>query len=402
MTPKDYLEKFTKLHKKEIDLGLTRVEALLNHLGRPHLKLPPVVHVAGTNGKGSTLAFLKFILEAAGYKVHRYTSPHLVHFNERIELAGHIISDADLIDACRFVDETIEKNGIKATFFEATTAAAFVSFAKHKADVVLLETGMGGRLDATNVIPEPILTLITPIHFDHEKFLGNTLPEIAREKAGIFKKGTLALSAPQAPEVKETLEAQAQKIGAPLLFVPGDVLASVRKFSLGLMGPHQYTNAALAVMAADALRQKSFKIKQKDVAEGLAATTWRGRFHKIAPHIWVDAAHNSSGAQVLADTLRTLPSEPTTLIWGMKEDKDVQTALKAFSGVIDNLWAVQIPSTPCHSPEAIVTVGENLGIPSKAMEFEDALAQARATKNHRFVIAGSIYLIGAVLAKIGL
>jgi len=412
MTPDQYLDKFTKQHPKLIDLGLERVFDLLDALGNPHHRLPPVVHIAGTNGKGSTLAFLKSLCEAAGLSVHRYTSPHLVRFNERIQLNGADISDKALVAACRKVDETIEKHGISASFFEATTAAAFVAFSENAADILLLETGLGGRLDATNVLSNPALTLISPIDFDHEKFLGSTLADIAGEKAGIFKENVPIISAPQQPEVEAVLRQKAADKKAEITFIGAPVPAD---WALGLAGDHQAWNAALARAAANKL---GLSLSETATQQALCETAWPARFQKLAENFYLDASHNPAGGRALADCLMKLPSKPTTLICGMKQDKNAGAFLKSLAPYVTDMIAIPIPNEDCFAPERLCALAAEAGIPSCtpstldiALSLPLSMTMGAALdspsnppigqqKTRRFVISGSLYLAGAVLERL--
>lgn len=378
-----------------IDLGLDRVLALLARLGNPHLKLPPMVHIAGTNGKGSTLAFLKAMLEAAGHRVHRYTSPHLVHFNERIELAGKPIPDDILYDAlerCRIA----AGDDIPVTFFEGTTVAAFLAFHEHPADVLLLETGMGGRLDATNVVPNPICTIITPIGYDHMEFLGDTLAKIAAEKAGILKPGVPCVLAAQSPDAMAVFIETARRLNAPLLQESLDWHPVAEDIPLGLHGAHQRQNAGAALAA---LRHIPLNVTEAQQHAGLQHASWPGRLQLLQDNIWLDGSHNEAGAQVLAREIQQWMQKPT-LILGMLANKDANAFISILAPHIHSLYTIPIPDELKSFPAQVladiaaahhpfVTPCENLAM---------ALNVARKATPTPLLITGSLYLAGAVLA----
>lgn len=381
------------LGKKPINMGLERVRMLLERLGNPHQKLPPVVHIAGTNGKGSTLAFLKAILEAAGYRVHRYTSPHLIYFNERIELCGKPIADDYLyntLETCRIAAE-----GIPITFFEGTTAAALLAFSQTPADIVLLETGMGGRLDATNVIDKSLATIITPISFDHIEFLGETIAKIAGEKAPIMRPKVPCIVAPQQQQAMEIINIYAQSIGAPL-YSNDIILLHIPTMA----GEHQITNAKTAVATIPHL--KGFTITNEHIIEGLKNAHWPARLQKLSLYnkeVWLDGGHNAEGGKVLADWAKD--KAPLTLIIGMLKNKDLQAFLTPLKSYISELIAIPIPETPdCFTPEAIQKIATDMNIKATtAKNIREAL-----TTNHQplttTLIAGSLYLAGSVLAEL--
>jgi dihydrofolate synthase/folylpolyglutamate synthase len=327
---------------KTIDPGLERVERFLKLIGSPQDRLPPVIHVAGTNGKGSLIAYLQAIFEAAGYSVHRYTSPHLVSFNERIVLNGKLVEDDYLRDLLARVERHIDDQPV--TFFEATTAAAFLAFAEHPADVLLLETGMGGRLDATNMVAKPILTAITPVSSDHCSFLGDTVSAIAGEKAGIIKHGVACVTGRQQTEAANVIAEQAEALDAPLyrfdrewqlLWENGQAIyqSPERNMSINpaLAGRHQYDNAATAVACIDRLPQ--FSITDSHIKQGLQNAEWpgrlqhmvKGRLPRLLPpgiELWLDGGHNPQGAEVLAQWLEDRDIKETYVICGMVKGKD--------------------------------------------------------------------------------
>ena len=420
------LERLTRLHPRLIDLSLGRIERLLARLGNPERRLPPVVHVAGTNGKGSVVAFIRAIVEAAGYSVHAYTSPHLVRFNERVRLAGGDISDealAALLEECEKANA-----GEVITFFEITTAAALVAFARAPADVVLLETGLGGRLDATNVVPRPALTVLTPVSIDHQHFLGETLAEIAGEKAGIVKPGVVCVSALQEDAVADVIAGRAAALGAPL--VSGGRDWSVRGDGGGLVfegggrtrnlpppalvGAHQTENAGLAVACVDHL--PGFTVPDAALAQGMAAVEWPGRLQRLMRgplvetlpagwEVWVDGGHNGAAAAALAAHARHWRSRPLHLIFGILGSKDPVAFLEPLAAAAGYLKTVAIPGTvgSLDAGEA-AAAGRSLGMDADAADtVAEALGAivARETLPARVLICGSLYLVGTVLAENG-
>ena len=338
------LSRLMELHPKVIDLSLDRTLDLLDRLGRPQDKLPPVVHVAGTNGKGSTIAFLRSILEQAGYRVHVYTSPHLVQFAERIRLAGEIIPEADLIallEECEKVNE-----GVPITFFEITTCAGFKAFSDTPGDIVLLETGLGGRLDSTNVVDNPAVTVITPVSMDHPQFLGDTVSAIAGEKAAIQKEGTPSVIGGQPDEAMEVIEAYGRRINAPMARQGAEWQISETEDGLhftsapltldlpkpGLLGSHQTGNAGMAVAAMLELRDQGFEISDQHIRDGIAGARWPARLQRLgerarllriaAPdwQVWLDGGHNAAAGAALADMASGWQDElPLYIIFGMLE-----------------------------------------------------------------------------------
>lgn len=363
--------------------------AALKAVGHPEKRLPPVIHIAGTNGKGSTLAYLKAILEAAGYKVHRYTSPHLVEFNERIELGGKPIDDTYLYKTLE--EARLKTEGINLTFFEGTTLAAFMAFAETPANIVLLETGMGGRLDATNIVDSPLLTIITPISMDHTEFLGTTLKEIAGEKAAIIKQGRPCISAPQLPDAKQVIEAEAVKKKAPLTF------ANLSELPLGLLGEHQKINAGVAIAAIPHLT--GFNITDEYIREGLLKANWPARLQKITLYgreLWLDGGHNPAAGEMIAAWAKDNHFR-VYLICGMLSNKDMEGFMKPIAPYIDILTAIPIPDEEkSATPEELAGIATRLGIKSTtAPDVKTALANVSGT----ILIAGSLYLAGSVLAE---
>ncbi len=415
------LTRMMALHPKVIDLTLDRVRRLLRALGDPQDRLPPVVHVAGTNGKGSTLAMLRAGIEAAGRRVHAYTSPHLVRFHERIRVAGELISESDL---AAVLDECEAANcGAPITYFEITTCAALLAFSRVAADFTLLEVGLGGRLDATNVVARPALTIITPVSHDHEQFLGETLAEIAAEKAGILRRGVPCVVGPQPEAVMEVIEERAARLGVPLLaqgqswhvwqergrLVFQDESGLVDLPLPGLPGAHQLENAGAAVAA---LRHLGF-----DEAACEAAVTraqWPARMQRLrrgalveaAPdaELWLDGGHNPAAGRALAAHLATLPKRPTHLVCGMLRTKDVAGYLRPLAGVADGLTAVSIPgevSTLPAEETAAVAASVGLAAATAGSVREAVLRIAADEPRARVLICGSLYLAGAVLRENG-
>ena len=415
------LDRMMSLHPKVIDLTLDRVWTLLNALDNPERKLPPVIHIAGTNGKGSTQAMIRAGLEAAGKTVHAYTSPHLARFHERIRLAGDLITEAHLTEV---LDECYRANdGANITYFEITTCAALLAFARTPADYTLLEVGLGGRLDATNVIDQPALTIITPVSMDHESFLGDTIAKIAGEKAGIIKRGVPCVVGPQHEDAIEVIEAQAARLGAPLLaygqhwHVSEERGRLVYQDETGLLdlelpnlpGQHQIQNAGAALAA---LRHLSMPEAAFDGA--VQNAYWPARMqhlkgtslNALAPQtdLWLDGGHNPAAGEALALHLRGLPKRPTYLICGMLNTKDVRGYLRPLAGVADHLTAISIPGEAnTLSADDTEKAAKDVGlIADQAESVETALTQIAATEPHaRVLICGSLYLAGHVLRLIG-
>jgi dihydrofolate synthase / folylpolyglutamate synthase len=411
------LQRMMSLHPKIIDLTLDRVHRLLGLLGHPERQLPPVIHIAGTNGKGSTQAMIRAGLEADSAKVHAYTSPHLARFHERIRLAGALITEPALAD---LLDECVTTNGPDPiTFFEITTCAAFLAFARTPADWTLLEVGLGGRLDATNVVDHPALTIITPVSLDHQQYLGETLPEIAGEKAGIIKRGVPCIVGPQQPEGLEVIEARAARLGAPLL-VHGqhwhafeDRGRLIFQDDNGLLdlplpnlpGPHQIENAGAAIMA---LRH----LAKGNPEAAVTTAYWPARMQRLrhgplvdsAPEVelWLDGGHNPAGGQAIAATLARMPKRPTHLICGMLNTKDIGGYLRPMAPHATSLLAVSIPGEANTLPAEVTRdAALTAGIPAEiAPSVAAALATiAKATPHARVLICGSLYLAGTVLRE---
>ncbi len=415
------LERMMTLHPKIIDLTLDRCHRLLAALGNPEIRLPPVVHVAGTNGKGSTQAMIRAGMEAAGLVVHAYTSPHLARFHERIRVAGELIGEADLT---ALLDECVAANGdASITFFEITTCAAFLAFARTPADWTLLEVGLGGRLDATNVVDRPALTIITPVSLDHQQYLGDTVAAIAGEKAGIIKRGVPCVVGPQSGEGLAVIEARAARLGAPLLVYGQHWNVGAERGRLiyqddnglldlpmpNLPGPHQMQNAGAAIAA---LRHLGFDAAACEAA--VSRAYWPARMQRLrsgplvesAPgvELWLDGGHNPAGGEALAATLAAMPARPTHLICGMLNTKDIAGYLRPLTPHIRNLYAVSIPGEKNTLP-AEATRDAALGVGMRAQtagSVADALATIAASDPAaRVLICGSLYLAGSVLRENG-
>jgi dihydrofolate synthase/folylpolyglutamate synthase len=426
------LRRLLALHPKIIDLSLGRIERLLDRLGHPEHRLAPVVHVAGTNGKGSVVAYLRAMFEAAGRRVQAYTSPHLVRFAERIRLARGIIGE-DRLTA--LLEECERANGGEPiTFFEITTAAAFLAFSREEADLLLLEVGLGGRLDATNVIPRPALSVITPVSIDHTQYLGESLEAIAFEKAGILKPGVGAVIGAQLPGALGVIEAQAEHAGAPLFrhgrewhvaATPEGLRYKGRHWQLdlpppALLGAHQIGNAGLAVAAAERLEE--FALTPEHLAQGLARASWPARLQRLtrgplvdalpdaAWELWLDGGHNAAAGEILAAQAarwREGPdgNKPLGLVYGMLNTKDARQFLVPLAPHAAALRAVAIPGeVNSLSAEAACAHARSAGHRAEtAGSVETALRSLAATLGRpgRILICGSLYLAGRVLAENG-
>lgn len=400
-------------------LRLDRVLALLKEIGSPHQKLPPVFHVAGTNGKGSVIAFARAILEAAGLTVHRYTSPHLIRFNERILLSGNEISDQDLfllLEECRLA---ALRAGITVSFFEGTTAAAFLAFSRVKADALLVEVGIGGRLDATNVIEKPAVSVITPISLDHESILGNSIQKIAYEKACIIKKECPCVVSLQTADAYEVIEKYAAQMNAPITIfgqhygpdigpsgelIYKDASGDMTLPAPSLPGLHQYVNAATAIAAI----KTCYKFDEGIFKKGIANAKWEGRLSKITrgklfkllkagTELWVDSAHNEGGAQALATWLKDQPKKRTCLVFNMTKNRDINRFLPKFHGLLDKIIFVNIYSEPMSYSsdvaQSLVQADEFKAIASHTTNLEDAFQEiVTANQFGRVLIAGSMFL----------
>jgi dihydrofolate synthase/folylpolyglutamate synthase len=424
------------LHPKRIDLTLERMWRILAALDHPEQRLPPVIHVAGTNGKGSTVAFMRAILEAAGLRVHAYTSPHLVRFNERFRLgateghgAGRLAVDRELADALAECERA--NAGAPITVFEITTAAALLLFARHPADILLLEVGLGGRLDATNVIERPLATVVTPVSLDHREFLGDSVGLIAAEKAGIFKREVPAIVAAQPREALAVIERQAARVRAPIRIAGEDWTATEERGRLvyqddaGLLdlpapklnGRHQFENAGLAIAALRGIDKLSLV---PAAFEGIAKAEWPARMQRLASgrlaalvplggELWLDGGHNPDGGRVIANALADLEdrvSRPLVLIVGMLANKDSAGFLKNFAGLARRVVTVPIPEQENTFPAAaLVDVARAIGLPAQeSPDLETALAAIGSLdleERPRILITGSLYLAGAALALNG-
>jgi dihydrofolate synthase / folylpolyglutamate synthase len=431
-TSDQLLAELRSLHPKLIDLSLDRIERLLGKLGNPEARLPPVIHVAGTNGKGSTVAYLKAMLQAAAKRVHVYTSPHLVRFSERIELGGadgkaRPIGEAELVDV---LSRTQRANaGDAITFFEITTAAALQAFAEHPADAVILEVGLGGRLDTTNVVQRPALSVITPISLDHQDKLGATLAAIAGEKAGILKAGVPAVVSRQPPDALDVIRARAEEVRAPLVVWGEDYDAFEQRGRLvyqsaerlmdlalpALMGQHQVGNAGTAIAAA--LRLAPLGVADAAIERGLLDVRWPARMQRLdngplsrllgpGSELWLDGAHNPAGAQAIAQTLAELEErapKPVGLVIGIMGQKDAAAILAPFRGLVRRVVTVPIPGAheATHDPVALAKIAASVGLAADAApDIEAAIARLQKIETGplRILICGSLYLAGHVLA----
>ena len=419
------LDRLLTLHPKRIDLSLDRIERLLATLGYPQRRLPPVIHVAGTNGKGSTVAFLRACLEAAGHRVHAYTSPHLVRFNERIRLQGHLISDDYLVDVLERAEAA--NSGAEITFFEITTAAALMACAETPADVLLLETGLGGRLDTTNVVDRPAVTAITRISMDHMQFLGATLAEIAAEKAGILKPGVPAILAPQRSEAAvAVIRRRAEEIGAPVLEHgvdwryraddTGVTLSTgsedIRLPLPNLAGAHQIENAMTAALC---LRQMNgLSVPVSALSSGLKSAEWPARLQRLTRgpladalppgwELWLDGGHNDSAGEAVAGWLGGLDAKPTHLVVGILSTKDPRDLLRPLAPLAASLKAIAIAGEPATlDADALAAAAREVGVPDVSTapslrQAVDAISRAESGPA-RVLISGSLYLAGQVLS----
>jgi dihydrofolate synthase / folylpolyglutamate synthase len=423
-------ERLMALHQRKIDLTLDRMLRILKLLDHPERRMAPVIHVAGTNGKGSTVAYLRAILEAAGLRVHVFTSPHLVRINERYRLAGELVSDAELIDALEHCERLNANEPI--TVFEMETAAAFHLFAKHPADVVLLEVGLGGTGDSTNVVEKPLATVITPVAMDHMEMLGDTLGKIAAEKAGIIKRAVPLISALQQAEAETVIERRAKQLHAPMHIGGQHWQVGVERGRLvfqderglldlpapRLFGRHQFDNAGLAIATLRAI--DSLKIPIDAFETGIAKAEWPARMQrlgsgalvKLAPaqsEVWLDGGHNADCSRVVAAALGDLEervSRQLVVIVGMMSNKDASAFLANFAGMTRHVIAVPIPGHEnAYTPSALADAGRHLGMRIEAApSVADALnriANLSYETPPRILITGSLYLAGEVLRENG-
>ncbi len=416
------LDRLAELHPKLIDLGLGRTFELLSRLDDPHLRLPPTIHVAGTNGKGSTIAQMRAMAEAAGLRVHVYSSPHLCHFNERIRLAGRLIENGPLAD---LLEEVEARNGDRpVTFFEVTTAAAMLAFSRTPADLLLLETGLGGALDSTNVLRRPAATVITPIARDHEHFLGDDIAGIAGQKAGIMRAGVTCFCAKQTPEAARALVHHAASTGAGLRIADRDfhiaahddggfqITCSGKSMTFpapGLRGAHQIDNAGLA---AATLLHVLPDIDPGSLAAGLPRATWPGRVQKLnqghlvdrhgGGPIWLDGAHNAHGAKALAAAIRDINPGPWTIVCGALNTRDPQEFLAPLKPIAGTVHCLTIPDQPASlSGNEMAATAHRLDLTATAHQSLtgaiDTIGQKPQLASTPLVICGSLYLAGHVL-----
>ncbi len=426
------LKRLLTLHPKKIDLALDRILRLLDDLGDPHLRLPPVIHVAGTNGKGSACAFARAMLEAQGLKVHVHTSPHLVRFHERIRIAGRLISEEALVSLLEEVEQV--NQGREITFFEITGAAMFLAFARYPADVCVLEVGLGGKYDATNVVPNPAMTVIQPVGLDHREFLGDDLAGIAAEKAGIIKQGSPLVVGPQSEIAHDAILSQADRLGVTV-FEFGQDFASrqehgrmVYEDEIGLLdlpmpkliGRHQIENAGVAIAALRHARRGWGE--DAAVEKGLAQVEWPGRLQRLhkgplidyAPRgaeIWLDGGHNPHGAEVVSRAMADMEEHgerPLYLICAMLANKDAVGYLRAFNGLARHVVTLAIPGEAASlGAGALYDAARRAGLDAApAEDLDDAMLQVTAWTRlgdndvpPRILICGSLYLAGKVLAE---
>jgi dihydrofolate synthase/folylpolyglutamate synthase len=428
------IARLTALHPKRIDLSLERMWRILDALDHPERRLPPVIHIAGTNGKGSTIAFMRAILQAGGLRAHAYTSPHLVRFNERFRLGesgdGALVADDELVEVLAECERANADAPI--TVFEITTAAGLLLFARHPADVLLMEVGLGGRLDATNVVDNPLATVITPVSFDHAEFLGSSIGEIATEKAGILKPGIAAIVAAQPREALSAIERYAARVKAPVRVAGEDWTATEERGRLvyqddaGLLdlpaprlyGRHQFENAGVAIAALRAVA--AFELAPAAFETGIAAAEWPARMQRLSrgslaalvpagAELWLDGGHNIDGGRAIANALADLEervSRPLVLVVGMLSTKDCEGFLRNFAGLAQRIVAVPISHQEKSAPsDRIADAARAVGIPAhSSADIKSALAAIRSYElmpPPRILITGSLYLAGNVLAANG-
>lgn len=414
------LQRMMALHPKIIDLTLDRVWALLSALDNPQHRMPPVIHLAGTNGKGSTQAMIRAGLEGAGKSVHAYTSPHLARFHERIRLAGELIAEdalTQVLDDCYTAN-----NGANITYFEITTVAALLAFSRTKADYTLLEVGLGGRLDATNVM-DPALSIITPVDLDHQQFLGDTLGAIAGEKAGIIKRGVPVIVGPQHDEALDVIEAKANSLGAPMLVHGQHWHVTTERGRLifqdenglldlpmpALPGAHQVQNAGAALMAL-----RHLGCGEDACAAAMENVSWPARMQRLKTgplveaagraELWLDGGHNPAAGRAMADLIKTLPNRPTHLICGMLNTKDIDGYLAPLATVAQSLTAVDIPDEVNTLPaQTTADAAQRVGFQSEiAPNVQSAIENITTSEpDARILICGSLYLAGAILRSNG-
>jgi dihydrofolate synthase / folylpolyglutamate synthase len=417
------LMRLLELHPKIIDLSLDRMQRILARLGNPEHQLPPVIHIGGTNGKGSTLALLRAMMEDAGLKVHAYTSPHLVKFHERIRVAGELIAEpalTALLEECEAAND-----GASITFFEITTAAAFLAFARTPADYLLLEVGLGGRLDATNMIAKPAACCITSIGLDHQQYLGDTIELIAGEKAGIIKRGVPCIVGAMPEGARSAIEAVADHVHAPLtiagqdwdcysqhgrmVFQDGNGLLDLPLPALP--GPHQIGNAGNAIAVLRALNDE--RISEDHIAAGLKTVSWPARLQRLKggvlsslldaqSELWLDGGHNADAGLVLAEALKAMGPKPLVIIWGMLNTKDATQFFKPLAALAAHVVTLAIPgeSNAITADDLANTVRKLGTAATVATGISNAVRQASQLKPAaRILICGSLYLAGHVLAE---
>jgi dihydrofolate synthase / folylpolyglutamate synthase len=427
------IARLLSLHPKRIDLTLDRMWRVLAQLDHPERRLPPVIHVAGTNGKGSTIAFMRAVLEAAGATVHAYTSPNLVRVNERYRLGrpggGALVSDAELAETLSECERI--NDGAPITVFEITTAVGFMLFARHPADVLLLEVGLGGRFDATNVVEQPLASVITSISFDHVEYLGDSITKIAAEKAGILKPGVPAIVAPQVSEAREVVARQAARVGAPLHIAGEDWAVSQERGRLvfqdddglldlpapRLIGRHQFDNAGTAIATLRSVGTQ--KLPAAAFEAGLLAADWPARLQRLShgrlmalvpdgSELWVDGGHNPDGGRAIAAALADLEervSRPLVLLVAMLTSKDSEGFLRNFAGLARRVIGVPIRQPTTQPAAAIAAAAQAVGIPAESSgTIEDALKAIggfNLEQPPRILATGSLYFAGEVLAANG-
>ncbi|MDG1888577.1 MAG: bifunctional folylpolyglutamate synthase/dihydrofolate synthase [Alphaproteobacteria bacterium] len=428
MISRKLIERLERLHPKIIDLSLDRLNNLLNALDNPQKRLPPVIHVAGTNGKGSTIAILRSIQNAAGLSIHAYTSPHLVHLNERFIIAGKEITEKSLIQTLTECENA--NAGAEITFFEIITAAGLLVFSKIKADLLLLEVGLGGRFDATNVVSNPILSIITPISLDHQQYLGDTLEKIAYEKAGILKEKRPAIIGQQGPEALKVIKLKAEETGSPLFIFQRDwnitETKSAIKFEVegstsyfekpNLKGIHQIQNAGIAIAATHYLKEV-LPIKNGSIDQGLLTVKWPARLQKINEgplinilptnvELWIDGGHNQNASLLIAHTIRNWkiknPCLSIHMVFGCLSNREIKALLQPFIDIIDLVQTVRIPEQAnSASRELVAHTAKSMGFRANPAD-----TVTKAIKNiislsagkRLILIYGSLYLSGSVLA----
>jgi dihydrofolate synthase/folylpolyglutamate synthase len=412
------LERLLSLHPKVIDLSLVRMFDILEKLGNPHHRLPPVIHVAGTNGKGSTISYIRSILEKSNLSIHVYTSPHLVRFNERIRLAGELIDEDYLQKTLEYCEQV--NSGEPITYFEITTAAAFKTFADNPADLLILEVGLGGRLDATNVVDKPLCSVITPISLDHEQFLGSEIKHIATEKASIAKENCPVIIGNQVDEAQSQVEKIVAQQKADLIenwsfkkikngFLYRDKFGTLNLPNPNLNGIHQIENAALAI--ATLRHQQEFPITDEQFADGITSAKWparmqnisSSRFGKILPvgsELWIDGGHNPAAGKVIADSFK---NEDLILICGMMQNKDTAGYLEPLATITRELFGIHVDGEESHPATNIVKFAWSQNIKAETADnIEDALYKIKADGPVKVLICGSLYLAGQVLDDNGL